>query len=415
MNFRYKSEQNPIFIICLWKLIFPVLTFFFLFCYQTSNAQSLSDLQKKRTDAAREIELTTRLLNQIQQQEKASENRLQLINNNINQRNQLISGLNAEIKLYAGLIANNQLVVDMLTGDLETLKEEYARLIRLTWISNNSSNPLMFLLSADNFNQAYRRLLYMKRYAAVRTTQAKAMHQLQSLLNEKTLQLEEQREERRKLLEEAKVEAAKLAEEKAQHNREVQKLKNQQRDVRQRLEQQRKAEQQLEADIQRIIEEEASKKRAAGEPAYGLTPEQKLVGDSFAQNRLRLPWPVERGIITEKFGIHRHPVLEKVQVRNNGINIATEPGARARAVFSGEITRVFGITGGNSAVIIRHGSYLTVYSNLREVIVKTGDKVRERQTIGTVYTDPDDGNKTILKFQVWHENQKLNPEEWLGK
>src|SRR5690606_33155731 len=115
-------------------------------------------------------------------------------------------------------------------------------------------------------------------------------------------------------------------------------------------------------------------------------------------------WPVERGIITERFGIHRHPVLEKVQVRNNGINIATEPGARARAVFSGEITREFGIIGGNSAVIIRRGSYLTVYSNLREVIVRTGDKVSERQTIGTVYTDSDDDNKTFLKYQVWHAN-----------
>lgn len=366
----FKKQNNPIFIVCLKKLIFPALTFMFFFCFQFVGAQSLSELQQKRMDAAREIEITTRLLSQIQQQEKASVNRLQLINNNISQRNQLISGLNTEVKLYGGLIANNQLVVDLLTNDLETLKDEYSRLIRLTYISNNSSNPLMFLLSADNFNQAYRRLLYMKRYAAVRTTQAEAMKQLQSLLNEKTIQLEEQREERRKLLAEAKEEASKLAKEKAQHNREVQKLKNQQRDLRQKLEQQRKAEQQLESEIHRIIEEEASKKRAAGEPAYGLTPEQKLVGDSFAQNRLRLPWPVERGIITEKFGIHRHPVLEKVQVRNNGINISTEPGARARAVFSGEVTRVFGITGGNSAVIIRHGSYLTVYSNLREVIVK---------------------------------------------
>jgi murein hydrolase activator len=139
------------------------------------------------------------------------------------------------------------------------------------------------------------------------------------------------------------------------------------------------------------------------------------VGENFAQNRLRLPWPVERGVITEKFGVHRHPVLEKVQVRNNGINIATEPGSKARAVFNGEVSRVFGITGGNSAVILRHGSYLSVYSNLREVTVKTGDKVSARQSIGTVYTDPEDGDKTILKFQIWHENQKLNPEEWLGK
>ncbi|HZH74216.1 MAG TPA: peptidoglycan DD-metalloendopeptidase family protein [Mariniphaga sp.] len=392
-----------------------VLTLTLLFYVNILSGQSLSDLQQKRQAAVKEIELTNKLLNQVQQQEKASVNRLQLINNNIKQRNQVIAGLNSEIKLYGEFIANNQLVVDLFKDDLESMKAEYARLIRFTYLTFNSNNPLLFLLSADNFNQAYRRLLYMKQYTSVRTSQVEAMNNLQQLMNQKIEQLDLQRQTRKQLLEQTREEAEKLAQEQKQQSNEVQNLKSQQRDLRQKLEQQRKAEQLLENEIQRIIEEEASKKRAAGKPAYGLTPEQKLVGDNFAQNRLRLPWPVERGVITERFGIHRHPVLEKVQIRNNGINIATEPGAKARAVFKGEVTRVFGITGGNSAIIIRHGSYLSVYSNLREVTVKTGDNVRERQPIGTVYTDTDDGNKTILKFQIWHENQKLNPEDWLGK
>lgn len=400
---------------CLQKLTFRALIILFILFQTSLRAQSLSELQQKKESAAREIEITSRLLNQVQKQEKASLSRLQLINNNINQRNQLIAGLDAEVKLYREFIKNNQLVIDLVTNDLEQMKEEYARLLRLTYVSHSSGNPLLFLLSADNFNQAYRRLLYMKRYASVRNRQAEAMKQLQHLLDEKIVKLEEQTEKSRQLLAESREETRKMAQEKTRQNQELQKLKNQQRDLKQKLEQQRKIEQQLEREIQNIIEEEARKNRAAGEPAYSLTPEQKLVGENFAQNRLRLPWPVERGVITERFGVHRHPVLEKVQVRNNGINIATEPGARARAVFNGEVSRVFGITGGNSAVIVRHGSYLSVYSNLREVTVKTGDKVSARQSIGTVYTDTDDGNKTILKFQIWHENQKLNPEEWLGK
>lgn len=400
---------------CLQRLTIPALVVLFFLFDSPLGAQSLSELQQKKESAAREIEMTSQLLSQIQQQENASLNRLQLINNNIAQRNKLISGLNGEIMLYKEFISNNQLVISMVTDDLEKMKAEYASLIRLTYISYNSGNPLLFLLSADNINQAYRRLLYMKRYASVRSRQAEAMEHLQLLLDEKTKQLEEQTQKNRQLLEESREEARKLAQEKTKQNQEVQELKSRQRDLKQKLEQQRRIEHQLEREIQSIIEEEARKKRAAGEPAYSLTPEQKLVGENFAQNRLRLPWPVERGVITERFGVHRHPVLEKVQVRNNGINIATEPGARARAVFNGEISRVFGITGGNSAVIIRHGSYLSVYSNLREVTVKTGDKVSTRQSIGTVYTDTDDGNKTILKFQIWHENQKLNPEEWLGK
>lgn len=401
--------------LCLRNFQLPALIFLFIL-YQTSlHGQTLSGLEQKKQKAIKEIELTSSLLNQVQQQEKASLNRLQLINNNISQRNQLIASLDSEIKLYLELINNNRLVVDLISGDLEKMKTEYARLIRLTYISHHTGNPLLFLLSAENFNQAYRRLLYMQRYASVRSRQAEAMNQLQLLLNKKTEQLELQRQNRQLLLEESRKEANNLAQEKKQQSQEVQKLKNQQRELRQKLEQQRRIEQQLEREIQNLIEEEARKNRSAGEPAYSLTPGQKLVGESFAQNKLRLPWPVERGIITERFGIHRHPVLEKVQVRNNGINIATEPGAKARAVFNGEVSRVFGITGGNSAVIIRHGSYLSVYSNLREVTVNTGDKVKAMQSIGAVYTDSGDGNKTILKFQIWHENQKLNPEEWLGK
>jgi len=146
-----------------------------------------------------------------------------------------------------------------------------------------------------------------------------------------------------------------------------------------------------------------------------LTPEQKLVGDNFVQNKKRLPWPVERGVITEHFGINQHPVLTNVQTNNNGVSITTEAGAKVRAIFNGEVSRVFGITGGNTAVIIRHGKYLSVYSNLREVTVKKGDKISTKQTIGTVYTDADDDNKSILKFQIWLENQKLNPEDWIGR
>jgi murein hydrolase activator len=377
--------------------------------------QSLSDLQQQKQNAAKEIELTTQLLNQVQQQEKASLNRLQLINNNISRRNELISGLNAEIGLYREFIQNNMLVVELLSEDLEKMKAEYAKLIRMAYLRKNHGNELMFLLSAGNFNQAYRRLLYMRRYTSFRNNQAATMKTLQQLLNEKAENLEKLRFTRQQLLTETRNESQKLTQEKNRQNQEIQQLKRQQQDLRQKLQQQRQIERQLEREIQQMIEEEARKNREAGVPAYSLTPEQKLVGESFEQNKLRLPWPVERGIITERFGIHRHPVLENVQVRNNGINIATESGSKVRSVFNGEVSRVFGITGGNSAVIIRHGNYLTVYSNLREVTVKKGDKVSARQNIGTVYTDLEDGNKSILKFQIWRENQKLNPEEWISR
>jgi len=298
---------------------------------------------------------------------------------------------------------------------MQKIKDEYAKMIRSAYRHKNTNDEIMFLLSADNFNQAYRRFLYTKRYTEYRRKQTEAIAALQEVLNEQVAKLEQQKQVKQKLINETKQETQQLAGEKGQQNSIVQKLQKQQRSLRQKLNQQRREEQQLEREIQRIIEEEARKNREAGAPEYALTPEQKLIGDNFEQNKRRLPWPVERGVITEHFGIHPHPVLSKVQIRNNGINIATEAGAKVRAVFNGEVSRIFGITGGNSAVIIRHGKYLTVYSNLREVTVKKGDKVKTKQDIGTVFTDRDDGNKSILKFQIWRENQKLDPEDWIVK
>jgi septal ring factor EnvC (AmiA/AmiB activator) len=206
-----------------------------------------------------------------------------------------------------------------------------------------------------------------------------------------------------------------LNQEKSTQSSELQELQKQKSSLQKTLQQQRRVEQQLEREIQAIIEEEASKNREAGGSGFALTPEQKLIGDNFEQNKRRLPWPLERGVIVEHFGVHQHPVLTNVQVQNNGINIATDVGAEVRAVFNGEVSRVFGISGGNTAVIIRHGTYLSVYSNLREVVVKKGDKVSTKQAIGTVYTDTKDGNKSILKFQIWKESTKLNPEDWIGR
>jgi len=146
-----------------------------------------------------------------------------------------------------------------------------------------------------------------------------------------------------------------------------------------------------------------------------MTPEQKLVSGQFEQNKHRLPWPVERGVITDRFGIHEHAVLKNIQVQNNGIDISTAKGAIARSVFAGEVSRVFMVSGGNVAVIIRHGKYLTVYSNLVNVLVKSGDKVSLKQTIGTIGTDADDDSKTVLKFQIWRESEKMNPEDWIAR
>jgi septal ring factor EnvC (AmiA/AmiB activator) len=379
------------------------------------SGQSISELRQKKEKAAKEIEYTTKLLDEVQKDERASLTRLRLLNNRLQQRNLLISNISNEIDVYQEFIDDNIYAVQMLQQDLEGLKKEYAELIRLAYRNVNTNNAILFLLSAENFNQAYRRFLYMKRYTSYRQKQAETIDVLQELLNEKASKLKDLQQVKQQLIIETEQETQKIAREKLQQNAETQQLQKQKRSLQEKLNQQRRIEQQLESEIQRIIEEEASKNRETGAPEFALTPEQKLIGNNFEQNKRRLPWPTARGVITEHFGIHQHPVLSNVQIRNNGINISTEAGAQVRAVFDGEVTRVFGISGGNSAVILRHGKYLTVYSNLSEVVVKRGDKVQTRQIIGKVFTDEDDGNKSILKFQIWRENQKLDPEEWIGR
>lgn len=392
-----------------------VLTAFLIVIQIAGFGQSITDLRKKKEDAAKEIDYTTKLLNEVQKDERASMNRLRLLNSRMEQRNVLISSINNEISVYQEFIDDNSYMVNTLQEDLQRLKNEYAELVQFAYRNRNTNDIILFLLSAENFNQAYRRFLYMKRYTSFRKKQAETIDVIQELLTDKISRLKEMQQLKQELIINTKEEANKIAQERAQQNSVVQKLQNQKRSLREKLNQQRQIERQLEQEIQRIIEAEARKNKEAGVPGYMLTPDQQLVGDSFEQNKRRLPWPTERGIITEHFGIHRHPVLSNVQISNNGINISTEAGSRVRAVFNGEVTRVFGITGGNSAVIIRHGKYLTVYSNLSEVAVKKGDQVSTNQTIGKVYTDSEDGNKSTLKFQIWRESEKLDPEDWIAR
>jgi murein hydrolase activator len=387
----------------------------FILIFTGTEAQPLDDLRTRKQKAEEEIKYTNQLIAKVKEDERASLNKLRLIENKIYQRNNIISALNSESSVIQQLINDNVLVVDLLQSDLDSIKKEYAEMVRFVYRNKNSYNNIIFLLSSENFNQAYKRYLYLKQYTDYRRIQSNTLEALRGVLQNKTNDLLKQKEGKEILLKSKEQETRQLASEKSQQNLYVQKMQKEQSGLRQKLREQQKIEQALEKEIQRVIEEEARKLRDVGKPGFALTPEQKLDGENFAQNKSKLPWPVERGIITEHFGLHKHPTLNNITIKNNGIDLTTEPGAQARVVFNGEVSRVFAITGGNMAVIIRHGSYLTVYSNLGEVSVKSGDKVTTKQNIGKIFTDINDGNKTTLKFQVWFESQKMDPEEWIVK
>ena len=381
----------------------------------TSYGQSLDELRKKKEKTNEEIKYTNRLLEEAKKNEKQTLNKYKILNKQIELRTSLITGINSEVGVLADFIDQNAWLVSSLNTDLEELKREYAGMIQFAQRNQTNYSKVLFLLSADSFNQAYKRLMYLRQYAEYRKKQAELIQWLRDLVQVKVKNLERQRSEKETLLQSQKREADQLNKEKKQQGQFLTKLQQQQKGFQKKLREQQRIEAQLSREIERIIEDEVKKARKSGKDTYEMTPEQKLVSGQFEQNKRRIPWPVDRGVITDHFGVHEHPVLKNIQVKNNGIDISTAQGATARSVFAGEVSRVFAVTGGNAAVIIRHGKYLTVYSNLVNVQVKSGDKVSVKQTIGTIGTDNDDGNKTVLKFQIWKENVKLNPEEWIAR
>ena len=209
----------------------------------------------------------------------------------------------------------------------------------------------------------------------------------------------------------------KYAKQKAEQKEYYVNLQKKEKDLRKKLENQQKIAGKLEQEIERIIAEEARKAaaKAAKTPGIKPSPELKHLSDDFSMNKGKLPWPLQRGLITDHFGEHPDLVLKHVIRRNSGIDITTQSGAKVRAVFKGEVTKVLPNIGGNMAIILRHGSYLTVYSNLASVSVHVGEKVDTKQEIGTVFTDKEDDNKTVLKFQLWYESSKLDPEKWIAQ
>jgi len=400
--------------------VFMVLTVFV-------QGQSLEELRKKKEKTNEQIKYTTKLLEEAKKSQKQTLNKYKILNKQIELRTNLITGINSEVGVLADFIDQNAWLVSSLNADLEGLKKEYANMIVFAQRNQTNYSKLLFVLSSNSFNQAYKRLMYLRQYTEYRKRQAELIQWIRDLIQVKVGRLQQQRTEKETLLQSKKREADQLNNEKQQQGQYLTTLQQKQKEFEKKLREQQKIESQLSNEIQKIIEEEVrkakersrDKEKQTGKPGtstvYEMTPEEKLASGLFEQNKHRLPWPVERGVITDHFGIHEHPVLKNIQVKNNGVDISTAQGSLARAVFAGEVSKVFMVSGGNYAVIIRHGKYLTVYSNLVNVQVKSGDKVSIKQSIGTISTDSEDDNKTVLKFQIWKENVKQDPEDWITR
>ena len=377
--------------------------------------QSLDELRKQKEKTSSEIDYINNLLKETNTNVKASLNRLSVLERQIKLQDRLINNITGEIGYLDITIQQNLLRIDSLSQELQLVKDKYAAMIRYANRNQDSNNQLLFLLSSQDFNQAYKRFIYLKQYADYRRKQAERIIEFKNSINNQITEFNKRKEEKQNLLD-SKLNQTKIIEQQKQQQTEVySELQQTGKDLVKKLENQRKAELRLQHEIERVIAEEARKasRKSNTESGLILSKEEKVLSGDFSNNRGKFPWPVQGGFISDHFGEHPHAVLKYVIVRNSGIDITTKANAKARAIFKGEVTKIVAIPGGNWAVIIRHGNYLTVYSNLLDVIVKAGQKVDLKEEIGTVFTDGNDDNKTILKFQIWRENTKLDPENWL--
>lgn len=384
------------------------------------QAQTREELERNKRRIEQEIVLINQLLQETQSTAELNISQLVIINNRIQSRQNLITSINNEIGHINRNIRANQQEVAQIEQELEELRESYARMIYYAYKNRSSYQRMMFLFSSRDFNQAYLRLRYLQQLTRHRQVQAEKITETAVKLEQSILALQEQKNAQLLLLEEQRAEMEQLTREQQAQTRNVDQLKKREGELLQQLREQEKAAQDLQKAIETIIEEERRKAkqaaREAGRPAsegFTLTPAEQLISQNFAENKGKLPWPLERGIITGHFGEQPHPILPGITIANNGIDISTTQGSRARAIFEGTVARVFTIPGGY-AVIIRHGDYLTVYAHLSEVFVRNGEKIQTGQELGIVATEPRE-SKTYVHLEVWHGNNKLNPAEWIAR
>ena len=371
------------------------------------SADSVKDLQKQQKKLQQDIENTNKMLKQTKRDESATLNKLQLIGENIKTQRQLIHTLDNEITALDAEMTTLTNTRDSLQLVLEQYKLDYAEMVRQSHYARMQQSPLLFLLSSDSFQQLARRARYLQEFAHYRQQQVARIENTQAEIDTQNEQLQEHKNDKQATLVTRKREQENLKRDERKQQNMLNQLKSKEKDLSKKLQQQQKKVNELNKKIDEMVRKQATTKSS-------LTKEQQLVAGGFEANKGRLPWPVEKGMISGHFGKQQHPVYSQVTIDNKGIYLQTTSGSKARAVYKGDVTSCFMI-GNTYAVIIQHGNYRTVYSNLSKLSVKQGDKVEPKQQIGTIYTDPEQDQKTELYFQIYKDRDILNPELWIAR
>lgn len=385
--------------------------------------QSRKTLEEKRKKLLREIEQTTSLLKQTKENREATFSRYLTLQKQISKRRQLIETMQAEIQLIIENVDRTVDVINALNDDIGSLKTEYAKMARHAYRQRLTRSDWLFIFSAKGFNDAFRRWQYLRQYDRYRQKQAHLILETQKTLLDKIAMLEERKQERERLIDSERRQSEMLGLEMNAKNRMLEELKGDESRLARELDRKRTAAEKLSEAIENVIKEEIEKAKKAERtaavansssgPKPSAASETNVLSKDFQNNKGKLPWPVKNGVITGYFGRQQHPTIKSVEITNNGIDIRTDQGSQVRSVFEGTVVGTQFIPGYDYMVILQHGEYYTVYSNLEEVSVKKGDKIAVRQNLGKVSTDRKT-NSSEVHFEIWKEKTRLNPVEWVG-
>jgi murein hydrolase activator len=423
------------------RYIWLIMLAGFLLC-TTAGAQTVKELEEQRKSTLKLLETTSKVLSETRKTQQASVNKLSILSKSIEERSRLIRNIDREIMALDMEMERLQRETKKLEKQLEELRLEYARMVQEAHINRSVYARIMFVLSAKNFDQSLRRLRYLQEYASYRKLQVEQIEKTKQEIELRVRTVAEHRQTQVDIRDKQSTESKKLTEDQKKEKVVLNQLKSREKTLRADLQRHQRRANELNRKIETLIAEEirraeerkraaeraAAKREKATESKPGTTPkpstsaavekqtkEEALISGNFASNAGRLPWPVEKGYISGKYGVQPHPILRHVTTNNKGVYIQTPARSNARAVFDGQVTQRFSVPGSNNGVIIQHGQYRTVYANLTEIYVNVGQKVTAKQNIGRIYTDTESDNKTELFFQIWKDRTILNPESWITR
>ena len=395
-----------------------------IFCINFSNAQIRKDLEDRRRKLLKDIELTSKLLNKTTKTKAAALDRYIALRKQVQQRELLVSTLRKEIEITDLSMNRASDVVESLTDDIQRLEKEYGELLRQAYRRKKNSSDLGFVFSSESINQGFQRWQYLKQYDEYRKKQAKLILETKETLTIKKTHLQETKIEKEELIASVGKQANILSTELGDKSKLLRNLRKDEKRLKSQLRKKRTDHEGLNKAIEVAIkknmaarrknerDKKVNKKDINKKPQKDNTIAlERLTGD-FRNNRGRLPQPVKNGVVTRRFGKQQHPTLPRVQITNNGIDIRTERNAKVFAVFEGKVVSKQFIPGYQNMLIVQHGDYYTVYSNLGEVFVKKGDQVGTMENIGTVAMDRK-SNVSEVHFEVWRDKARLNPEDWV--